>query len=224
MDEELASKEQRIKNAVGFLSDQRVRTSTLSRKVKFLTAKGLTAEDILTAYRRASITPQPTLEMIQKIIDGGDSGEEGTTNPQHREASTQPPATNAATIAPVAPALPLQVVATRRWDWKDYTMVALCAATCGYGMYSLIKRYFPTLLPSSRSDDSRVPPTAAASSSNALTSPSGGQDSAQAVALLRADIAKLETQIMRVSQRHDTTVQSLRRFEETLNRYNHRYR
>lgn len=63
-----SARDKRIANGVRFLSDARVQTSPISRRVNFLKSKGLSAEEIVECFSKAG-QPQ-SLDAVNSLING----------------------------------------------------------------------------------------------------------------------------------------------------------
>ncbi|KAJ1995587.1 peroxisomal membrane protein pex14 [Coemansia spiralis] len=125
----LALREDVIESAVRFLTDSKVQSSTLAKKIAFLETKGLTTEEIETALARS--------KSVQSSSDKQDllvSKSSQSPAPAYGYASqTGPP------VPPPPPSRP-------HLDWKDYFIAAVVAGGLGYGLYVLTKKYIMPLL------------------------------------------------------------------------------
>ena len=124
-------REDLIQSATSFLSDPKVQSATLAKKVSFLESKGMTTEEIEEAMAR---------------INGKSSGAGGVATtalsaPQAAgsltgHATSQVPA-GAIVQAPPVPQRP-------SYDWRDIFVAAVLAGGIGYGIWTLakVKQYY----------------------------------------------------------------------------------
>jgi peroxin-14 len=107
-------REDLIVSAVSFLSDPKVQSAALTKKVSFLESKGMTAEEIEEAMSRAN-GKAPTV-----------SAQQGTMVVQ------QQPGMAVQHLPPPVPARPA-------YDWRDIFIAAVLAGGVGYGVWTLAK-------------------------------------------------------------------------------------
>lgn len=106
-------REDLVKSAVSFLSDPKVQSAPLAKKVSFLESKGMTAEEIEEAMGRVS----------------------GKT-------TVQPATSSATTVAPapaVYTAMPPPVPQRPSYDWRDIFVASVLAGGISYGVWTLAK-------------------------------------------------------------------------------------
>ncbi|KAJ1647747.1 peroxisomal membrane protein pex14 [Coemansia asiatica] len=135
-----ALREDIIESAVRFLSDPKVQSSTLAKKISFLETKGLTNAEIEDALARAKSGQQGIDSAAQQ------PQQTGTVVP----ASTAPAGYGYA--QPMAPPTPPP---RPHLDWKDYFIAAVVAGGLGYGLYMFAKKYIKPLL-MARDDNERL--------------------------------------------------------------------
>jgi peroxin-14 len=87
-------KEKRIANGVRFLSDPRIKTTPISRRVNFLKSKGLTAEEIVESFEKAG-QPQ-SLDAINSLLSSAPAPTSAAA-----AAPQQPSSSLASTAAPI---------------------------------------------------------------------------------------------------------------------------
>lgn len=107
-------REELITSAVSFLSDPKVQSAALAKKVSFLESKGLTPEEIEEAMARAN-GKAPTIAPASQ----------GTM-------MISQPGMVSQSIAPPVPARPT-------YDWRDIFIAAMLAGGVGYGVWNLAK-------------------------------------------------------------------------------------
>ncbi|KAI7872116.1 peroxisomal membrane anchor protein conserved region-domain-containing protein, partial [Spinellus fusiger] len=112
-------REDLITSAISFLSDPKVQSAPLAKKVSFLESKGMTSEEIEEAMARAN---------------GKSTGTGGISGP------------TAATVAVGGPVgrgvqslVPPPVPARPAYDWRDVFIAAVLASGVGYGVWRLAK-------------------------------------------------------------------------------------
>ena len=108
-------REDLITSAISFLSDPKVQSAPLAKKVSFLESKGMTSEEIEEAMARVN-------------------GKSATTT---TVTTTQP------TGMTVQPGMMVQhpppVPARPAYDWRDIFIAAVLAGGVGYGVWTLAK-------------------------------------------------------------------------------------
>ncbi|OBZ88363.1 Peroxisomal membrane protein PER10 [Choanephora cucurbitarum] len=111
-------REDLITSAISFLSDPKVQSAPLAKKVSFLESKGMTSEEIEEAMARVN-------------------GKSATTT---TVTTTQP------TGMTVQPGMMVQhpppVPARPAYDWRDIFIAAVLAGGVGYGVWTLAKKLF----------------------------------------------------------------------------------
>ncbi|KAJ1677693.1 peroxisomal membrane protein pex14, partial [Spiromyces aspiralis] len=137
-----------VASAVRFLTDPKVKGSSLAKKVSFLETKGLTAQEIDAALKQAN-NGEP---LSTNLTQGSNSGQPAAT-------STDSEATTTSSLSPaqqhyrpqqqqqaaygqhqmVAAAPPPVPPPRPSMDWKDYFIAAVVAGGVGYGLYVVIK-------------------------------------------------------------------------------------
>ena len=103
-----------LKSAVSFLSDPKVQSAPLAKKVAFLESKGLTAEEIEEAMSRAN---GKTTEAATVVAPGA------VAYPGGGVVMQAPP----------------PVPARASYDWRDVFIAAVMAGGVGYGVWHLAK-------------------------------------------------------------------------------------
>lgn len=106
-------REDLITSAISFLSDPKVQSAPLAKKVSFLESKGMTSEEIEEAMARAN----------------GKSPSTTTTTVSHQPGM----AVQSAVIPPP------QVPVRPSYDWRDIFIAAVLAGGLGYGVWNLAK-------------------------------------------------------------------------------------
>ncbi|KAJ2790597.1 peroxisomal membrane protein pex14 [Coemansia guatemalensis] len=134
-----ALREDIIESAVRFLSDPKVQSSTLAKKVSFLETKGLTNAEIEDALSRAKRAQAQAPISAQATEHSTNALTQSTAAPGYAQA-LRPPAS-----PPPRPHL----------DWKDYFIAAVVAGGLGYGLFMLAKKYVAPLL-AVRDDNKRL--------------------------------------------------------------------
>ncbi|KAG1046080.1 hypothetical protein G6F43_011170 [Rhizopus delemar] len=109
-------REDLITSAISFLSDPKVQSAPLAKKVSFLESKGMTSEEIEEAMARAN----------------GKSPSTTTTTVSH-----QPGMAAQSAVMP-----PPQVPVRPSYDWRDIFIAAVLAGGLGYGVWNLAKHLF----------------------------------------------------------------------------------
>ncbi|KAG1564752.1 hypothetical protein G6F50_010723 [Rhizopus delemar] len=109
-------REDLITSAISFLSDPKVQSAPLAKKVSFLESKGMTSEEIEEAMARAN----------------GKSPSTTTTTVSH-----QPGMAVQSAVMP-----PPQVPVRPSYDWRDIFIAAVLAGGLGYGVWNLAKHLF----------------------------------------------------------------------------------
>ncbi|KAI9282276.1 peroxisomal membrane anchor protein conserved region-domain-containing protein [Sporodiniella umbellata] len=107
-------REELITSAISFLSDPKVQSAPLAKKVSFLESKGMTSEEIEEAMSRANGKPSTSVTTTTVSQPGV-------------------PARNV-----VAPPVPMRP----SYDWRDIFIAAVLAGGVGFGVWNLAKRLF----------------------------------------------------------------------------------
>jgi len=123
-------REENVKNAVEFLTDSRVMSSTKEKKSGFLRSKGLTQPEIDEAFRRADLLPQQQPQQQQQL--------------QQQTYSAPIQNNNHSPMMPSRPMVryaqsPGQVVA--QMPWKALAFLLVICAGIGGAISWLIKKY-----------------------------------------------------------------------------------
>ncbi|KAG2215956.1 hypothetical protein INT45_004090 [Circinella minor] len=116
-------REDLIQSAISFLTDPKVQSAALAKKVSFLESKGMTSEEIEEAMSRAN---------------GGAPSTTSTSAPQVGAVAqyTQPGSVQQqGMVGPPVPARP-------KYDWRDVFIAAVLAGGATYGLWTLAKRVF----------------------------------------------------------------------------------
>lgn len=108
-------REDLIKSAVSFLSDPKVQSAPLAKKVSFLESKGMNSEEIEEAMSRVS-------------------GKAPST-PAAQTAVTAYPSQQPGAVVADAPPIPPRP----KYDWRDIFIGAVLAGGVGYGIWVLAK-------------------------------------------------------------------------------------
>lgn len=111
----LLMREDLIKSAVSFLSDPKVQSAPLAKKVSFLESKGMNSEEIEEAMSRVS-GKAPSTPAAQTAV---------TAYP------SQQPGAVVADTPPIPP--------RPKYDWRDIFIGAVLAGGVGYGIWVLAK-------------------------------------------------------------------------------------
>ncbi|KAI8365365.1 peroxisomal membrane anchor protein conserved region-domain-containing protein [Radiomyces spectabilis] len=120
-------REDMIKSAVSFLSDPKVQSAALAKKVSFLESKGMTSEEIEEAMSRVSgKSTGASTAVTTTAAPGGTPGAVTTTVPGGMVVQTAPP--------PVPQRL--------SYDWRDVFIAAVLAGGVSYGVWTLAKKLF----------------------------------------------------------------------------------
>jgi peroxin-14 len=113
-------REELITSAISFLSDPKVQSAPLAKKVSFLESKGMTSEEIEEAMARVN----------GKSSGGAVATTTTTTNmPQGMMVQQQPGMAMAPPPLPPRPS----------YDWRDIFIAAVLAGGVGYGVWTLAK-------------------------------------------------------------------------------------
>lgn len=115
-------REELITSAISFLSDPKVQSAPLAKKVSFLESKGMTSEEIEEAMARANgkAATVSTTTTTSSIPQG---------------AMVQQPGMMMQHAPPPLPPRPA-------YDWRDIFIAAVLAGGVGYGVWTLAKRLF----------------------------------------------------------------------------------
>lgn len=115
-------REELITSALSFLSDPKVQSAPLAKKVSFLESKGMTSEEIEEAMARANgkVASTPTTATTSTV-------------PQHGGMMVQQQPGMMLQHAP--PPLPPRPT----YDWRDIFIAAVLAGGVGYGVWTLAK-------------------------------------------------------------------------------------
>ncbi|KAJ1965973.1 peroxisomal membrane protein pex14 [Dipsacomyces acuminosporus] len=134
-----------IESAVRFLTDPKVQSSTLAKKISFLETKGLTNAEIEDALARAKNSSPSTAAAAATTTTTETSQQK---QQQQDVAAPAPVYGYAQQMAPPPPVRP-------HLDWKDYFIAAVVAGGLGYGVYILAKKFIAPLL-AARDDKERL--------------------------------------------------------------------
>ncbi|GAN05370.1 peroxisomal membrane anchor family protein [Mucor ambiguus] len=115
-------REELITSAISFLSDPKVQSAPLAKKVSFLESKGMTSEEIEEAMARAN-GKAATVSTTT------------TTSSVPQSAMVQQPGMMMQHAPPPLPPRPA-------YDWRDIFIAAVLAGGVGYGVWTLAKRLF----------------------------------------------------------------------------------
>ncbi|KAG2195254.1 hypothetical protein INT47_007983, partial [Mucor saturninus] len=117
-------REELITSAISFLSDPKVQSAPLAKKVSFLESKGMTSEEIEEAMARAN----------GKSPSGGGGGAVATL--------AQPSSGGVMMTQPGMVMQPPPLPPRPAYDWRDIFIAAVLAGGVGYGVWTLAKRLF----------------------------------------------------------------------------------
>ena len=115
----MALREDLISSAISFLSDPKVQSAPLAKKVSFLESKGMTSEEIEEAMAR---------------VNGKSTGASTSTTPP--AVANGPPVAGGAVVTHGAPP---PVPARPSYDWRDIFVAATLAGGISYGVWILAK-------------------------------------------------------------------------------------
>ncbi|KZP31268.1 hypothetical protein FIBSPDRAFT_724700 [Athelia psychrophila] len=108
-----------VRNAVAFLADPTAQASSLTQKIQFLEAKGLTAPEIEDALRQSG--SNPTVRPYQAPYQAPYGQNYGTSSFAN---------------------------GSKQWDWRDYFITTVVAGTAVIGAVTLFQKYLlPNLRP-----------------------------------------------------------------------------
>lgn len=116
-------REDLIQSAVSFLTDPKVQSAALTKKVSFLESKGMTSEEIEEAMSRANGKAPSATTTTAAAAPVATQQPGGAVVPYNTAVATQPP--------PV-PARP-------SYDWRDVFIAAVLAGGATYGLWTLAK-------------------------------------------------------------------------------------
>ena len=120
-------REDLIQSAISFLTDPKVQSAALAKKVSFLESKGMTSEEIEEAMSRAnggapsttatsSVASAPQVGAVAQYAQPGAVQQQGM-------------------VGPPVPARP-------KYDWRDVFIAAVLAGGATYGLWTLAKVSF----------------------------------------------------------------------------------
>ncbi|KAI9017884.1 peroxisomal membrane anchor protein conserved region-domain-containing protein [Phycomyces nitens] len=112
-------REDLITSAISFLSDPKVQSAPLAKKVSFLESKGMTSEEIEEAMARSS-------------------GKAPTASAPTAVGALQGPGMHSGPMVMQPPPVPQRP----SYDWRDIFIAAVLAGGVGYGVWTLAKRLF----------------------------------------------------------------------------------
>ncbi|KAI9499010.1 peroxisomal membrane anchor protein conserved region-domain-containing protein, partial [Zychaea mexicana] len=121
-------REDLIQSAVSFLTDPKVQSAELTKKVSFLESKGMTSEEIEEAMSRAN-GKAPSTTTTTTVA---------STVPQAGAVRQYAPAGAVAAQPMAGPPVP----ARPSYDWRDVFIAAVLAGGATYGLWTLAKRVF----------------------------------------------------------------------------------
>lgn len=115
-------REELITSAISFLSDPKVQSAPLAKKVSFLESKGMTSEEIEEAMARVNGKSSGTAATTATPVSVPQTGSGMMVQQQPGMAMAPPP-------LPPRPA----------YDWRDIFIAAVLAGGVGYGVWTLAK-------------------------------------------------------------------------------------
>ncbi|KAI7907041.1 peroxisomal membrane anchor protein conserved region-domain-containing protein [Cokeromyces recurvatus] len=118
-------REDLISSAVSFLSDPKVQSAPLAKKISFLESKGMTSDEIEEAMARSN----------GKSTSAISATTANTNIPQGGMMVQQQPGM---ALQHVPPPIPPRL----GYDWRDIFIAAVLAGGVGYGVWTLAKRLF----------------------------------------------------------------------------------
>lgn len=124
-------REDQIQNAVGFLNDPQVASSSMDARIKFLESKGLTGEEIQEALKRAQQSPAPAVSTA---------------------VGSPAPVSSVPGMKAYPAQYMMQPPPVPKRDWKDYFVMATVSVGVAYGLFEVTRRYvLPMIMPSTPS-------------------------------------------------------------------------
>ncbi|KAI9322455.1 peroxisomal membrane anchor protein conserved region-domain-containing protein [Dichotomocladium elegans] len=121
-------REDLVSSAVSFLSDPKVSSSPLAKKVSFLESKGMTTEEIEEALARVN-----GKSTGNGAIAGSTTAPAGTLNSGLGHLQQPQAVGGGMVVAPPVPQRP-------SYDWRDIFVAAVLAGGISYGMWTLAKK------------------------------------------------------------------------------------
>ncbi|KAG2227690.1 hypothetical protein INT45_004732, partial [Circinella minor] len=119
-------REDLIQSATSFLSDPKIQSATLAKKVSFLESKGMTTEEIEEAMAR---------------VNGKSTGGAATTTALSAPQVAGAPGGHIASQVPAGAIIQAPPVPQRpSYDWRDIFVAAVLAGGVGYGVWTLAKK------------------------------------------------------------------------------------
>lgn len=115
-------REDLITSAISFLSDPKVQSAPLAKKVSFLESKGMTSEEIEEAMARANGKAASTTTTT-------------TTSTVPQQGGMMVQQQPGMVLQHVPPPLPPRPA----YDWRDIFIAAILAGGVGYGVWTLAK-------------------------------------------------------------------------------------
>lgn len=119
----MALREDLISSAISFLSDPKVQSAPLAKKVSFLESKGMTSEEIEEAMARMN----------------GKSTGASTSTAAAPVVANGPPIAGGTVMTHATAAGPPPVPARPSYDWRDIFVAATLAGGISYGVWILAK-------------------------------------------------------------------------------------
>jgi hypothetical protein len=124
-------REELITSAISFLSDPKVQSAPLAKKVSFLESKGMTSEEIEEAMARANGKSSSTAVTTTT-----------TTQPQGAMMVQPQPGMHLQHAPPLPP--------RPSYDWRDIFIAAVLAGGVSYGVWTLAKVKHNTIISQSK--------------------------------------------------------------------------
>ncbi|ODN77776.1 hypothetical protein L202_04906 [Cryptococcus amylolentus CBS 6039] len=195
--EQSSDRQELLQNAVLFLNDPKVQSSSLISRIQFLESKGLTEPEIQQALNQAAGEPSVQAAGLGIGSGSGNAPPERPRDPAPRYGYQQ-----AYAVAPEPP----------RRDWRDLFIMAMVSGGVVYGITALARKY---LVPHLR------PPSTTAFQETSTSLTSQYDEATRLLGELQSETTKLQTNIEADKERVNTVVgdvedalQSLRDGEE----------
>lgn len=177
-----------IRNAVSFLADPKIQSSSLAQRVQFLEAKGLASPEIEEAMRQAARNQTVSVPSQQSYGPSPSYGPVYGPMPYSAQAPSQP------------------------WDWRDYFITAVVSGAITYGAVSLFRKYVvPHLRPPSSTayEEDRDALTAQFDAAEAILKEMQAETKA-----VRAAVEEEKEKVLKVSEDVESAVKEMREGEE----------
>ncbi|WVQ72715.1 hypothetical protein IAR50_002275 [Cryptococcus sp. DSM 104548] len=180
--EQSSDRQELLQNAVLFLNDPKVQSSSLISRIQFLESKGLTEPEIQQALNQAAGEPS-----VQAAGLGIGSGAGNAPPERPREPAPRYRYQQAYAVAPEPPGR----------DWRDLFIMAMISGGVVYGITALARKY---LVPHLR------PPSTTAFQETSTSLTSQYDEATRLLGELQTETTKLQTNIEADRERVDTVV------------------